>query len=41
MAGKLAGYDDLFLPQQALGELYHGAHRPARPENIWLKSRNS
>jgi tRNA(fMet)-specific endonuclease VapC len=32
MAGKLAGYGDLFLPQQALGELYYGAYRSARPE---------
>lgn len=32
MAGKLAGFDDLFLPQQALGELYYGANRSARPE---------
>lgn len=30
--GKLSKYDDLFLPQQALGELYYGAHRSARPE---------
>ena len=32
VTGKLAGYEDLFLPQQALGELYYGAYRSARPE---------
>lgn len=32
MAGKLAGYEYLFLPQQALGELYYGAYRSGRPE---------
>ena len=32
VTGKLAGYEDMFLPQQALGELYYGAYRSARPE---------
>jgi tRNA(fMet)-specific endonuclease VapC len=32
MTGKLAVYEELFLPQQALGELYYGAYRSTRPE---------
>ena len=32
VADKLAAYEDLYLPQQALGELYYGAYRSARPE---------
>jgi len=32
VADKLAGYEDLYLPQQALGELYYGAYRSARPD---------
>jgi tRNA(fMet)-specific endonuclease VapC len=31
VAGKLVGYDELFLPQHALGELYYGAYRSDRP----------
>ena len=32
VADKLAAYEDLYLPQQVLGELYYGAYRSARPE---------
>ena len=32
MVRKLAEREELFLPQQALGELYYGAYRSARPE---------
>ena len=32
VANKLAGYEYLYLPQHALGELYYGAYRSARPE---------
>jgi len=32
VADKLVAYEDLYLPQQALGELYYGAYRSARPE---------
>lgn len=29
---QLAAYEELYLPQQALGELYHGAYKSDRPE---------
>lgn len=32
VAGKLAAYEELYLPQIALGELYYGAFRSAAPE---------
>lgn len=32
VADKLAAFEDLYLPQQALGELYYGAYRSAHPE---------
>ena len=35
MAAKLAAYEDLYLPQAALAELYAGAFRSAKPgENL-------
>jgi tRNA(fMet)-specific endonuclease VapC len=32
MIDKLASADELYLPQPALGELYHGAYRSNRQE---------
>ena len=32
LTGKLDGYEELFLPQVALAELYAGAYRSAHPE---------
>jgi len=32
LAGKLDAYEELYLPQAALAELYAGAFRSARPE---------
>lgn len=32
LAPKLAAFEELYLPQPALGELYAGAFRSARPE---------
>jgi tRNA(fMet)-specific endonuclease VapC len=32
LSGKLAAYEELYVPQTALGELYYGAFKSARPE---------
>jgi len=32
LASKLAAYEEIYLPQAALAELYSGAFRSARPE---------
>ena len=40
LAGKLKAYEELYLPQAALAELYAGAFRSARPEkNLQLITR--
>jgi predicted nucleic acid-binding protein len=33
VVNKLAEYEELYLPQPALGELYYGAYRSGRLEN--------
>jgi tRNA(fMet)-specific endonuclease VapC len=32
LSEKLAAYEELYVPQTALGELYYGAFKSARPE---------
>ncbi len=32
LSDKLAAYEELYVPQTALGELYYGAFKSARPE---------
>lgn len=40
LSEKLSAFDELFIPQAALGELYYGAYKSARPgENIALIDR--
>lgn len=36
VSDKLAAYEELYVPQTALGELYYGAFKSARrEENLW------
>jgi len=37
-ASQFAAFEELYLPQAALAELYAGAYRSARPEKIFSKS---